>query len=723
VKRSAWIAALALFLALPASASAQHADGQGTDRFVTAVARECPTYTDITANRARNDIQESLEDLGADTPYQAGQPIDPGIESANQPNCAPITNWTFTLGESYKTRAVSGPWGSLSIVTSPYSPARTTVASTPLLDYAGRPTGQDIEGAVTFELTEAQAARAARANSLWIQGGTPSDPILNARFPGVYGFGALRCAVDNLNGDNVEWIAYPQGTEHVFCYAYYVKPPPTSGTITIRKEVRSAEPATQTFSFDGNLSFNEGGNFNLRVTNGQPASERFYRAARAEPWTVRELVPEGWQLDAVNCSGSRGSSFVTDVAAGTAAITLAARDEVTCTFVNRVAPPAGNLFLNKLTRGALGTFDFTVRPVGGGDPVGASATTQEEAVPVAAEPSPVTLSPGRYSIDERLPESRRGRWERDAVICDGVPEPDPASVEVSITNRGGATCTFENRFIPRGRISIDKVTLGGTTTAGFVIWPVDDPETRYRKAATTTAPDVPARAKGTSTRNLELGSYVIQELEPRSNADTNWSLVQVVCNGKPYAAVEGRVVVTLTAAAPREHCRFTNAKTPVPQPPQPPDPHVPGGPDPDLVVSKLPDRRVVTAGETITYRVVVRNRGPVAAEGVIVADVLALRAGRAQATVLSASARGRPCNKKVLYCNLRTVRAGASVTSKVTIRTTRAGVISNSAVANSDALETRYRNNLDSARVRVRPAAFCPPLTASLLRPRARAAC
>ena len=36
---------------------------------VTIAARECPEYTDITANRARNDIQESLEDLGADTPY------------------------------------------------------------------------------------------------------------------------------------------------------------------------------------------------------------------------------------------------------------------------------------------------------------------------------------------------------------------------------------------------------------------------------------------------------------------------------------------------------------------------------------------------------------------------------------------------------------------------------------------------------------------------------
>jgi hypothetical protein len=33
------------------------------------VARSCALYTDIFANRARNDIQESLKDLGKDSPY------------------------------------------------------------------------------------------------------------------------------------------------------------------------------------------------------------------------------------------------------------------------------------------------------------------------------------------------------------------------------------------------------------------------------------------------------------------------------------------------------------------------------------------------------------------------------------------------------------------------------------------------------------------------------
>ena len=79
-------------------------DGQGTDHFVTIVARQCPEYTDITANRARNDIQESLKDLGPDTPYTAGEPIDPDIEADSQPNCTPLPNWRFTLGTATSRR-------------------------------------------------------------------------------------------------------------------------------------------------------------------------------------------------------------------------------------------------------------------------------------------------------------------------------------------------------------------------------------------------------------------------------------------------------------------------------------------------------------------------------------------------------------------------------------------------------------------------------------------
>ena len=158
-----------LWAAFPASAQERH--GGGTGLFVTIAARECSSYDDIMANRARNDFQESLRDLGKRSVYRVYQPVDPGVEATNNPNCSPLPGWRFTLGRGYEGRAVSGPWGSLSIVSSPYDTDIVTEARVRLRDYAGRPTSQFLEGATTIELTRAQARRAAIANSLWIQAG------------------------------------------------------------------------------------------------------------------------------------------------------------------------------------------------------------------------------------------------------------------------------------------------------------------------------------------------------------------------------------------------------------------------------------------------------------------------------------------------------------------------------------------------------------------------
>ncbi|MFC6239237.1 hypothetical protein [Longivirga aurantiaca] len=57
-------------------------------------------------------------------------------------------------------------------------------------------------------------------------------------------FGALRCAIDNLNGDNVERIGFPQGSRHVFCYYNAVTPPPDAGTIVVRKQLAAGSAGT-----------------------------------------------------------------------------------------------------------------------------------------------------------------------------------------------------------------------------------------------------------------------------------------------------------------------------------------------------------------------------------------------------------------------------------------------------------------------------------------------
>jgi uncharacterized repeat protein (TIGR01451 family) len=369
---------------------------------------------------------------------------------------------------------------------------------------------------------------------------------------------------------------------------------------------------------------------------------------------------------------------------------------------------------------------------------------------VDAQPSPLTLSPGTYRIDEHLPESRAGEWRLDNVICGGQLAAAAESTEVTITDGGGATCTFENRFVPAGTIAIDKVTLGGVTTTGFVISPDADPDTQYWKAATTSEPGVPVRARGSKTNALPLGTYVIQELEPTSDADSDWSLIQVVCDGRLVPAVEGRVVVTLTSNHPSRLCRFTNTKRATPIPPEPgPEPEpgpgpapgpspepgpgpgpelgpsplplpVPGGPSPDLVVTKRADRLTATEGEIVTYRLIVTNKGEATAEEIIAGDL----PGRG-ARVLSTSTRGPRCHKgRILYCRINALRPGQSASATLRLRILQTGRFTNTAAAISSTPEPTYRNNRAAARVRVRRASpVCLPPDVPSSQPRAQAAC
>jgi len=700
----ALLGAVALFA--PSGASAA-----GSGFKVTIAARWCPTYTDITANRARNNIQESLRDLGADTPYKSGEAIDPTIEEDAQPNCTPIPNWSFTLGKGYKSRAVNGPWGSLSIVTNPFAaPVINTQASIPLLNTIGQPTGKTLAGATTIELTQEQRDLAARGNSLWLQGGTPTDPILNVPYPDEYGFGALRCAIDDLNGDNVEWISFPSGTTHVFCYAYYVKPPPTSGTIVVRKTVDApAGTQKENFRFTGNISFNEDDSFTLPSGPGSTGSQTFYRAetGTGAPWTFTEQVPAGWTLADISCTSRDGtSSTVTDQSKGATAVRLGAGDLVTCTYTDRLTPPPAGLLLRKISLGDVGTFGFTIS--GDSGSTTASATTKIEGVPTVAEPGSLSLDPGEYEISERLPRSNRGKWNLLSGECSGE-ERDLQPLRLTLESGTGTVCTFTNKFVPNGTIRLYKKTVGAVGEVGFIVSPLyHDPPLNLAQSATTTQEGEAVLAEGDRTSNLPLGRYVIQETTPTETTEGVWSLDSIVCNGRTVPSEGGEITVSLTENEPDVDCTYTNRFDKNAKPPDPPKPDPDPTPIADLVVTKTVTPKTITLGQKATYKITVTNKGPSAATDVTVGEQL-----QVAPALLSLRATKGTCYRKASppLCLLETIEPGEKVVITAVARPPKAGVIVNRVVASTATEEKSVRNNIGRARLKVNTGGISPAFT------------
>jgi uncharacterized repeat protein (TIGR01451 family) len=716
----------ALVFATPAAAA-------GTGYFVTIAARTCPDFTDISANKARNNIQESLRDLGPDTLYKTGELVNPTQEQQMQPNCTPLTGFRFTFGTGISSHRVVGPWGSLSVDSGPFDTDITTLDAVPDRNGDGtiKKDGSTIEGAVTIELTESEKSTAL-AKTLVLQGGTPTDPVLYQEFPNKFAFGALRCSDDNLNGDNVEYARFSQGLKHIYCFAYYVVPPPKAGTIVITKHVSDPSNATQTFTFQGNISYTSDQTFPLTVKNGADASMTFYRAATdpGDPstvWTAGEQVPPNWQLRAIDCTAP-GGSVVTRVppTAPSVAISLKAGDTVHCTFTDALKPPPGQLTITKVTDGGVDTFPFTVTDSDGKVVLSTQATTTDPGTPAKAANTPVKLDPGTYRVAETLPSVAGGRWVQTSIGCNAerrkihqrirrvrrhgrVRRLREVYVDVKISSSQGQVCQFGNRFIPSGRITILKTTLGGVGTTGFTVTPLDDPSIQKVKSATTTEQGRATLARGDSTRHLPLGRYLVQEHATQSDAGDDWELVSATCDGRLRAFEQGQVIVELTADNPRQVCRFVNALSATPIPPIPPTPPsptpVPPGPpptpapQPNLVLTKRALKSSVRVGRTVGFLIQVRNTGAAAATNVVVADA----PGR-HAQLVSARPSQGTCDERtpVLACRLGTIGPGKRATIRVRVRATGTPRMINVAVVGSGTPDSLLSNNTAFARVRVR---------------------
>ncbi len=164
-------------------------------------------------------------------------------------------------------------------------------------------------------------------------------------------------------------------------------------------------------------------------------------------YAITEAVPDGWQLDEVDC----GAAPVTRDG-DTVSVTLGSAADVVCTFSNdRLA----TLVLNKVTNPAGGAgFPFVVTPEGG-------APGDEITLDDGGSQAVANLAPGDYDITELVPDG----WVLDAADCGAAPATrDGDTVSVTLEPGDTVTCTFTNNQLATLTIAKSTNPAGG---AGF----------------------------------------------------------------------------------------------------------------------------------------------------------------------------------------------------------------------------------------------------------------
>ncbi len=521
---------------------------------VTLAARGCDSYAGVMANRVLDDAAESPGRPGRASLYKAGEVVDPDIEAANTTGCQPIVGWRFTLGSG---RAKSG---ALSKVTTSPTVTPPTSNDTPRLDALGKPTGGPIGGAVTVALTDEQLALASR-RQLWAQGGTPDDPLGRAGFRSQrYALGALRCGIDGHTAGNLQWLGFPAGTRHIFCFAYYVRGA-EAGTLTVRVRPSRQHGYPQRFAFTSNASYAASGELSLDST-GKQVDASFSRLARAEPYDVQARLPDGWRLADLSCaarraSGAAKSKATTDPGAGKASVTLAAGETVTCTYT--VDPPEvrPGLTVRVHSEGGGGSFGVTVDGPGGPQALTAEPKGDGSAA-LAGGADLSALAAGAYTVTVAPPGAEAAAWSLAGMTCNGKDiAPNGLAAQVTLVDGAPQDCVL--RVVrTAGSLKLLVVTVGGVATGAYAITAADAAAATWSQAATTGGSGAPVEASGDLPKQLPFGAYEVTSPAPLSTVEGGWKLTTFACDpGQASGGAAGMIAVKLAPEAPQATCTAT----------------------------------------------------------------------------------------------------------------------------------------------------------------------
>lgn len=232
------------------------------------------------------------------------------------------------------------------------------------------------------------------------------------------------------------------GAQAVACTFTNVK----DGSISI---VKNALGGDASFDFTGAHPFQI-------VTNGGTGTNTTaFASVSPGTYVVTETIPAGWRLSGLACT----NASAVDLASATAQVSIAAGENVTCTFTDA---RQGSITITKRIRGALSaTFGFTVPAAL--DPAGTFTLNP----PPLSEASRVfaNVLPGSYTVTESgLPAG----WTLTGITCSGANasiDLGGRSATIDLALGDAAECIFDDSAL--ATVTISVISVGGTGTFPF----------------------------------------------------------------------------------------------------------------------------------------------------------------------------------------------------------------------------------------------------------------
>ena len=317
------------------------------------------------------------------------------------------------------------------------------------------------------------------------------------------------------------------------------------GSITI---VKNTVGGDGTFDFGGDRSFQ------IVTSSGTGQDATTFAAVVPGTYVVTESVPTGWSLTGLTCS----NSSVVDRTTATATVSVAAGEQVTCTFTDT---RLGTITITKRIGGdETEPFHFTVPT--SLDPAGSFTLTPP--IDVTTESRVFqNVAPGSYTVAESpIPTG----WILSSIVCvdptnNTTIDLPGGSATINLAAGESVECTFEN--ISLAEITISAVSTGGTGTFAFQSSGFGLPTFNL----TTTSEGIPASQVFGS---LPPGTYVVEGL-----GAPGWQLYQVLCisdGGETYwTIVGGTTTISLSHGEEIECIYYFRPPSPiiVPKPPPP----------------------------------------------------------------------------------------------------------------------------------------------------------